>query len=76
VPPEDKNTDEVDRTVNDVATQQFWNSALRAWRRQLVAIQKGEKIKNTSQSDIKSTKAYEHQEGLVVSIVLATFLKN
>ena len=76
MPPEDKSTDEVDRTVDDVATQQFWNSALWFRRRQLVARQKGEKIKNTSQSDIKSTKAYEHQEGFVVSIVLASFLKN
>ena len=73
MPPEDKRTDEVDRTVDDVATQQFWNSVLWARRQQLVARQKGEKIKNTSQSDIKSTKAYEHQEGLVVSIVLVTF---
>lgn len=52
VPPEDKNSDEVDRTVNDDATQQFWISARRARRQQLVAREKGEKIKNTSQSDI------------------------
>lgn len=52
MPPEDKNSDEVDRTVNDDATQQFWISARRARCQQIVAREKGEKIKNTSQSDI------------------------
>ncbi len=57
VPPEDVNTD--DRTVYDIATQQFLNSALRTPTTGYKA--EREKIKNTKQSDIKSTKAYEHQ---------------